>query len=555
MRARRFFWGVGTLRALIESWVLGALLMIGLLLVGEQIPPNALGQSFFFLGVVCALWCALRLRLPEGRWKTRLLHEGAASLPFLIEGVASLPFLIEGAASLPFLVEGVASLGLSLALGVGLPALAFIVGWGDKFARSNLGLVGAALVLSAGGMVFAVLRVGVWLWHAWDRLRRRRMLWALTHAHLTVVVGLVLLIATLGGVQIVSTMEDLPARFPSPDWAPAIVDLLARTIFPLVGVVALLLIVLLIVLLPPSAIFSYIVARRITRRLESLATAATALRQGDLSARVDVEGEDEVAQLQADFNTMAADLERATGEIQAERDKVLTLLQSRRDLIANVSHELRTPVATLRGYLDSILKDDDAAPGDLRPDLEVMAGEVERLQGLIDDLFTLARAEVNGLALDVRPIDVGPLVRERVEAMTPLAWQSDRVEVVAEVPPDLPPALADPDRLEQALINLLRNGVRHTPPGGIVAVVVAAEPEHVRIEVRDTGAGIPPEDLPHIWERFYRGAEARAKDNRGAGLGLPLVKELTEAMGGSVEVESAVGEGCCFTLRFPIARS
>lgn len=536
MKARRFFWGVGAVRALIESWGLGALLMTGLLLVGEQIPPNALGQSFFFLGAICALWCALRLRLPKGRWGARLLREGVASLPFLIEGAAAL--------------------GLSLALGAGLPALALIVGWGDQFARSNLGLVGAALVLSAAGMIFAVLRIGVWLWHIWDRLRRRRMLWALTHAHLTVVVGLVLLIAIFGGFQIVSTMEDLPARFPSPDWAPAFVDLLARTIFPSVGIVALLLIGLLAVLLPPSAIFSYFVARRITRRLESLAAAATALRQGDLSARVDVKGEDEVAQLQADFNAMAADLERATGEIQAERDKVLTLLQSRRDLIANISHELRTPVATIRGYLESALvedNEDSAVPADLRQDLAVMAGEVERLQTLVDDLFTLARAEVDGLALDVRPIDIGPLVRERVEAIASLAWQSERVEVVAEMPPNLPPALADPDRLEQVLINLLRNGVRHTPPGGIVAVLVAAEAEHVRIEVRDTGAGIPPQDLPNIWERFYRGAEARVKDPRGAGLGLPLVKELTEAMGGSVEVESEVGQGSCFTLRFPKA--
>jgi signal transduction histidine kinase len=523
MKARRFLWCVGTIRALVESWVLGTFLITGPLLVGEQIPANALGQSFLFLGLVCALWCALRLRVPAGRGRARLLREGAAAL------------------------------GLTLTLGGGLPALAFIVGWGDRFARSNLGVVGAVLVLGAGGMIFAALRIGVWLWHAWNRLRRRRMLWALTHAHLTVVVMLALLMATLGGFQIISTMEDLPGRFPSPDWASAFVDLLARTIFPLVGIVAILLIVLLAILLPPSAIFSYIVARRTTRRLESLAAAATALRWGDLSARVPVEGEDEVAQLQTDFNAMAAYLERATGEIQAERDKVVTLLQSRRDLIANVSHELRTPVATLRGYLESILKDKGVAPVGLRPDLEVMANEVERLQGLIDDLFTLARAEVDGLVLNVRPTDIGSLVRERVEAMAPLAWQSDRVELVAEVPPDLPPALADPERLEQVLINLLRNGVRHTPPGGIAAALVAAEAEHVRIEVRDTGAGIPPAELDHIWERFYRGAEARVKDHRGAGLGLALVKELTEAMGGAVEVKSEAGRGSCFTLRLPRA--
>ncbi len=520
-RRRRCFWTVGIVRALIESWALGALLLIGLLWVGEQVPPNALGQSFLFLSGACALWAALRLRLSPDGWR--------AGFPG----------------------EMLAALGLSLALGGGLPALAWLLGWGERFARSNLGVIGAMVFMAASGMLFAGLRVGVWLWAFWNRLRRRRMLWALTHAHLIVVVGVVvLLVGVISGIQIVSATPDLPPFF-SPEWASAFVDILALTIFPFAGMMAFMLVVLLAVLLPPFAIFSYFVARRTTRRLESLAEATSALRAGDLAARVAVEGEDEVAQLQADFNAMAADLERATGAIQAERDKVVALLQSRRDLIANVSHELRTPVATLRGYLESALAEGDPTPADLHQDLEVMAGEVERLQGLIDDLFTLARAEVDGLALVVRPIDVAPVVRDRVAAIASLAWQAGRVEVMAELPPDPPPVLADPDRLAQVLVNLLRNGVRHTPPGGIVAVLVAVEAEHVRIEVRDTGEGILPEDLPHVWERFYRGAEAQVKDHRGAGLGLALVKELTEAMGGAVAVTSDIGQGSCFTLRLP----
>ena len=522
---RRFFWTVGVIRALSESWALGALLLVGLLWVGEQVPPNALGQSFLFLSGACALWAALRLRLSTGGWR--------AGFPR----------------------EMLAALALSLALGGGWPALAWLLGGGERFARSNLGIIGVMIVLAASGMIFAGLRVGVWLWAFWNRLRRRRMLWALTHAHLTVVVVLALLVAVLSGIQIVSATSEVPARF-SPEWASALVDLLARTILPFAGIVAIILAALLAVLLPPSAVFSYFVARRTTRRLESLADATSALRAGDLAARVAVEGEDEVAQLQADFNAMAADLERATGAIQAERDKVIALLQSRRDLVANVSHELRTPVATLRGYLESARAEDneeEIVPADLHQDLEVMAGEVERLQGLIDDLFTLARAEVDGLALEVRPIDIVPVVRERVAAIAPLAWQAGRIEVMAELPPDPPPVLADPDRLAQVLVNLLRNGVRHTPPGGIVAVLVAVEAEHVRIEVRDTGEGIPLEDLPHIWERFYRGAEAQVKEHRGAGLGLALVKELTEAMGGAVAVTSDIGQGSCFTLRLPRA--
>jgi signal transduction histidine kinase len=192
------------------------------------------------------------------------------------------------------------------------------------------------------------------------------------------------------------------------------------------------------------------------------------------------------------------------------------------------------------------------APPALRHDLEVVEGEILRLQRLIDDLFTLSRAEVDGLAMHCEPIDVSPVVRRTVEAMAPLAWKAGRVEVVAELSAELPPARADESRLEQILANLVRNAIRHTPPGGIVAVSAYGKGDAVRVEVRDTGEGIPAEDLPHIWERFYRGENAR-EDSRGAGLGLALVKELTEAMGGSVEVESVVGQGSCFVVRLLIS--
>jgi signal transduction histidine kinase len=321
-------------------------------------------------------------------------------------------------------------------------------------------------------------------------------------------------------------------------------DKLLLFFFPASGVMLVLTLMALVVVLPPSAIFSFLFARQTTRRLVKLAAAATALRSGDYGARVSVTGEDEVAQLQADFNAMADKLEGTLRDLQSERDTVGRLLQSRRELIANVSHELRTPVATVRALLDSALERGTDAPPALQHDLQVMQGEVTRLQGLIDDLFTLSRAETGALALDCRTTDVGSVVKRMVEAIKPLAWQSGRVEVVADIPQDLPAACVDAERLEQMLANLLRNGVRHTPPGGIVAAIACAETEYVVIEVRDTGPGIAPDDLPHIWERFYRG-----QNSDGAGLGLAIVKELIEAMGGSVSVESTVGQGSRFTVR------
>jgi signal transduction histidine kinase len=190
---------------------------------------------------------------------------------------------------------------------------------------------------------------------------------------------------------------------------------------------------------------------------------------------------------------------------------------------------------------------------ELRRDLEVMERETRRLQQLIEDLFTLSRAEVGALEMRCEPIDVGALVRRVAETVAPLAWRTRRLEVVTEIPDDLPPARADETRLEQVLRNLVRNSTRHTPPGGIIALTAAAVPDGVTIEVRYTGYGIAPDDLPHIWERFYRADNGRAHDEGGAGLGLALVKELTEAMGGTVAVNSTPGEGSCFRVTLPRA--
>jgi signal transduction histidine kinase len=183
--------------------------------------------------------------------------------------------------------------------------------------------------------------------------------------------------------------------------------------------------------------------------------------------------------------------------------------------------------------------------------METMERELGRLQRLIEDLFTLSRAEVGRLELHPEPTDVGAVVRRLVDTIAPLAWGQRRVQVLAEVAPDLPPARADAERLEQVVSNLLGNAVRHTPPGGLVAAAVCTEPEAVRIEVRDTGEGIAPQDLPRVFERFYRGPNIDVERRDGAGLGLALVKELAEAMGGSVEAASVPGEGSCFTVRLP----
>lgn len=300
-----------------------------------------------------------------------------------------------------------------------------------------------------------------------------------------------------------------------------------------------------------SSLVAYLLARRVVRRLERLGQAAEALAAGQLATRVEDMGDDELGQLGRRFNQMAADLQGSLNQLTEERDRITGLLKARRELVASVSHELRTPVATVRGYLESALQHGGQLPEDLRADLETVEVEIRRLQRLIEDLFTLARAEVGRLELSLEPTDIGDVVRHAVDTAAPLAWNQWRVQVVAGVAPNLAPARADAERLQQVLSNLITNAVRHTPPGGLVAAAVAADDGLVQVDVRDTGAGIAAEDLPHVFERFYRGRDEQGRE--GAGLGLAVAKELVEAMGGTVEADSLAGEGSCFTVRLPRA--
>ncbi len=509
----RFFLSAPLWRAWGEALAASAILFAGLIALRDSLRPNSLSQALFFLVPILAFWCAIRLRMPVGGWMHHALVEGGAALA----------------------VAG----GLLAIWGTVGEAL----GMAEGFSVQVAGGIPAWLYFAGGGLAFLALRMGARLWLLVTRLQRQRLLWAITYNQVLVALLIVALGSIVAGLVVVSPQG-------RDGW-----DLVIFTLLPFAGVMAFIALVAVAALLPPVLLAAYLSSRRTVRRIEALAQAAANLRRGDYRARIQVTGEDEVAQLQADFNAMAADLERAMRELEAERDKVAALLQARRELVASVSHELRTPVATIRGYLDLLLEKarSESDPGPSRHDLEIIQGETLRLQRLIEDLFALSQAEAQAQRLELRPTDVAEVIGRRVEATASLAWQGGRVEIVAEFPDDLPSAMADEQRLDQIVANLLRNSLRHTPPGGIIAVSARVEGERLRIDVRDTGEGISPQDLPHIWERFYRGEAARAEDSRGAGLGLALVKELTEAMGGQVSVESQPGEGSCFTVRLPLA--
>jgi signal transduction histidine kinase len=512
-RWRAVWLSASPVRTLGEALMVQLICLLWTLVIARQSPLLGLARAIPTLAVIagpcCMLWSVFRLRRPTLRWWRRLGVYLAMGLVLALAPTAIFGVLWEDAARTGSVRFGAARFPIGPFLGAWLLVLtgAFL-----------LSLLGARLLIF------------------WNSLRRTRLVWALTHAHLLVVVVGALF---LSGALVIAD--------------PILTGHAVITVLPALFFLFLLTVLVLLVVLPPSALFSYLFAHRTTRRLEALAAATSRLRDGDYSMRVPVQGADEVAQLQANFNAMAAELGRTVQELQAERDTVAMLLQARRELIASVSHELRTPVATLRGYLETSLAHwNGHPPTTLRRDLEVMEREAVRLQALMDDLFTLARADIGRLELCRAPVDLAALARRVVELLAPLAWQSQRVELTTSGD-DAPPVLADAARVEQVLHNLLRNALHHTPPGGIVAVSVAAEAECVALRVEDTGEGMDPGELPRIWERFYRTERSRGRAGDGAGLGLALVKELIEGMGGNVAASSVPGEGSCFTVRLPRA--
>ena len=241
--------------------------------------------------------------------------------------------------------------------------------------------------------------------------------------------------------------------------------------------------------------------------------------------------------------------------LEMEKEQVEALLKARRDLVANISHDLRTPVASLSAHLETFA----AHPDRLDEYLPILDDETARVSHLIADLFELSRLDARELELDLAPVALDSVFGKVVVSHKGLAWEQRRIVLETRLPARLPLVRADVQRVEQILVNLIANGLRFTPEGGIVTVEAEPLAEEVEVRVSDTGVGIPPEDLPHIFERFYRGDRSRARSasedrlSSGSGLGLAIVKGLVEAMGGSVSGASSLGEGTCICFRLPLA--
>ncbi|WP_035106612.1 two-component system histidine kinase PnpS [Desulfovirgula thermocuniculi] len=226
------------------------------------------------------------------------------------------------------------------------------------------------------------------------------------------------------------------------------------------------------------------------------------------------------------------------------------LEQMRTEFVANVSHELRTPLTSLKGFLETLLEGAADDPDTCRRFLKIMQEETERLTRLIDDLLHLSKIEERRVVHRWQPVDIHAVIHRVVSLFHPQAAEKG-VALEAVVPADLPGVYGDPDLLAQVLINLVDNAVKYTPAGGRVTVRAREEKGGLRVEVEDTGIGIPPESLPRVFERFYRVDKARSRELGGVGIGLAIVKHIVRAHGGKIGVESTPGRGSLFYFTLP----
>ncbi len=272
---------------------------------------------------------------------------------------------------------------------------------------------------------------------------------------------------------------------------------------------------------------------QITRPMSQMRRASQALAAGEANVRVPVHSQDELGKVAEAFNQMASKL--------TEQE------QLRRQMVADVAHELRTPLTVMQANLEAMLD------GLLEPtpaELQELNDEVHRLSRLIDDLRLLSLADSGQLSLALQKVDVRQVTATVVARLSPLA-EANGVKLVDDAPAQPLFLTVDADRVQQALTNLVANGIRHTPKGGRVRVTAVQEKQTIHLSVIDSGPGIPPADLPYVFDRFWRGDKSRSRHSGGSGLGLAIVKQIAELHQGRVTALSPSNSGAIFTISLP----
>jgi len=276
-------------------------------------------------------------------------------------------------------------------------------------------------------------------------------------------------------------------------------------------------------------------ARRLTRPVCELTTATRAMARGELEQQVPVRSQDELGELAASFNQMSADLARAN--------------ELRRQMTADIAHDLRTPLSVIKGYAEGLRDGVLQATPDT---FQTVYQEAEHLSRLVEDLRTLSLADAGELTLIRQPVHPRELL-ERTATAHLLRAQQLEIDLQVTAEAKVPAVNVDPERVAQVLGNLVSNALRYTPAGGQISLAAARRGNNVQLIVQDNGVGIAPDKLGRVFDRFYRGDEARQTPEGESGLGLAIAKSLVELHGGTISVESILGKGTTFRIALPLA--
>jgi signal transduction histidine kinase len=292
-----------------------------------------------------------------------------------------------------------------------------------------------------------------------------------------------------------------------------------------------------------AMILGYFLSTTVTERILSLKEAAEKIAAGNLETRVPITGRDELSALATSFNQMAEQLQTAD-----RKQRELETL--RRDLVAWASHDLQTPLTSMRAILEALADGVVDDPETVKRYLNTAQRDVISLSALIDDLFQMSQLDAGGFPLNRVPSSLGDLVSDTLESFSELAYR-ESVRLEGRVEPGVDPVMMDTQAIGRVFNNLIGNALRHTHAGGSIEVRAGRTNRGVEVSVRDTGEGIQAEDLPHIFERFYRGEKSRNRGTGGAGLGLAIARGIVRAHGGEIRVESEPGKGTTFTFNIP----
>jgi signal transduction histidine kinase len=303
--------------------------------------------------------------------------------------------------------------------------------------------------------------------------------------------------------------------------------------------------VLLIFALVISLFSAYFLAESMSRSVRLVMNAAGRLAEGKADERVPVQSADELGRLASAFNQMADRLAEASAQQQRVEN-------ARRELIAAVSHDLRTPLASIRAMVEAVNDGVVRDPETVRRYLVSVQSETQRLGALIDDLFELSQIEAGALKLQLARASLEDVVSDTLESMDAQA-RLKGVALSGKVEGTLPPVYVDTRKFQRVLYNLVQKAIRHTPADGAVTLIAREWGNEVEVQVADSGEGIAERDLPHIFDRFYRGEPSRSRDTGGAGLGLAIARGIVEAHGGRIWAESNAGRGSRFFITLPRA--